>query len=58
MRQELAAALLAAATTNHTFHIGPWIIVPLLFLAVVIATPIYVIRDRRKRRSGGHAGEG
>jgi 4-hydroxybenzoate polyprenyltransferase len=51
MSHELIATLAVAATTGKTFHIGPWIIVPLLFLAALIGTPIYVIRDRRKRRS-------
>jgi hypothetical protein len=56
MAHDSATALIAAATTNHSFHIGPWIIVPLLLLAVVIATPIYMISDRRKRRSSGQSG--
>ena len=48
----VAATLLAAASNNSKhFHIGPWIIVPILILVVIIGTPIYVIRDRRKRRS-------
>jgi hypothetical protein len=51
--QMLIAATLLAATANDSkhFHIGPWIIVPILVLVAVIGTPIYVIRDRRKRRS-------
>jgi hypothetical protein len=48
----VAATLLAAASNNSKqFHIGPWIIVSILILIAIIATPIYVIRDRRKRRS-------
>jgi Flp pilus assembly protein TadB len=47
----IAATLLAATGNSKHFHIGPWIIVPILILAAVIGTPIYVIRDRRKRRS-------
>lgn len=58
MGHEMASALVVATTTDHTFHIGPWIIVPLLLLAAVIATPIYVVRDRRRRRSGDGAGRG
>jgi hypothetical protein len=50
MTHTLIAALTLASTNGRTFHIGPWIIVPLLFLAALIGTPIYVIRDRRKRR--------
>ena len=47
-----AATLLAAASNNSQhFHIGPWIIVPILILVAIIGTPIYLIRDRRKRRS-------
>ena len=45
------ATLSLAATTGKTFHIVPWIIVPLLLLVALISTPIYVIRDRRKRGS-------
>jgi hypothetical protein len=47
----LTATLLAAATNNtRHFHIGPWIIVPILILAAIIAVPVYIVRDRRKRR--------
>ncbi len=46
----ITATLLAANSSKH-FYIGPWIIVPILILIAIIATPIYVIRDRRKRRS-------
>jgi hypothetical protein len=50
--QMFAATLLAATAGNSKhFHIGPWIIVPVLILIAVIGTPIYVIRDQRKRRS-------
>jgi hypothetical protein len=48
----IAASLLAATAKNSKhFHIGQWIIVPILILIAIIGTPIYVIRDRRKRRS-------
>ncbi len=48
----IAVKLIAtAANSGESFHIGPWIIVPILMLAAIIGTPIYVIRDRRKRRS-------
>jgi len=47
----VAATLLAASNNSKHFHIGPWIIVPILILVVIIGTPIYVIRDRRKRRA-------
>jgi Flp pilus assembly protein TadB len=51
--QILIAASLLVATANNSkhFHIGPWIVVPILILVAIIGTPIYVIRDRRKRRS-------
>jgi hypothetical protein len=51
--QMLVAAALLASTANNGkhFHIGPWVIVPILILIAIIGTPIYVIRDRRKRRS-------
>jgi Flp pilus assembly protein TadB len=47
----ITATLFAATTNSQHFHIGPWIIVPILVLIAIIGTPIYVIRDRRKRRS-------
>ncbi|MGH2871019.1 MAG: hypothetical protein ACRDL5_00975 [Solirubrobacteraceae bacterium] len=43
---------LIAATTGQHFQIGPWIIVPILILAAIIATIVYVVKDREKRRSG------
>lgn len=51
MTHELIATLILATTNNKTFHIGPWIIVPILLIAIVIGAPIYIVRDRRKRRS-------
>jgi Flp pilus assembly protein TadB len=48
----IAATLLSAsAASTKAFHIGPWIIVPILILIAIIGTPIYIVRDRRKRRS-------
>jgi ABC-type Fe3+-siderophore transport system permease subunit len=51
--QILIAGTLLAVTADNSkhFHIGPWIIVPILILVAIIGTPIFVIRDRRKRRS-------
>jgi hypothetical protein len=48
----LLAATLLATTANNTEHfsIGPWIIVPILIFAAIVAVPVYVMRDRRKRR--------
>ncbi len=48
----LLAATLLATTANNTEHfsIGPWIFVPILIFAAIVAVPVYVMRDRRKRR--------
>jgi len=47
----LVANLLATtADDSKHFSIGPWIIVPILILCAIIAVPIYIVRDRRKRR--------
>jgi hypothetical protein len=54
MHHELLTAtklLTATAESTKAFHIGPWIIVPILILIAIIGTPIYIVRDRRKRRS-------
>lgn len=46
-----AASLLSnTATNSKQFSIGPWIIVPILMVAALIAIPVYIVRDRRKRR--------
>lgn len=49
----LLAANLLATTANNSGHfpIGPWIIVPILIVAAIIVVPIYLVRDRRKRRA-------
>lgn len=46
------APLTTTANSGMSFHIGPWIIVPILILVAIIGTPIYIVRDKRKRRSG------
>jgi hypothetical protein len=46
----ISTIVMTAATTSRHFHIGPWIIVPLLFLAAIIGTPIYIARDRHQRQ--------
>ncbi|MGH3191681.1 MAG: hypothetical protein ACRDPY_32710 [Streptosporangiaceae bacterium] len=46
-----AANVLAAANNSSHFSIGPWIIVPILILIAIIATLIYIVRDRRKRHA-------
>jgi hypothetical protein len=51
--QLVTATTLLATTANNTktFHLGSWIIVPILILIAIIGTPIYIARDRRKRRT-------
>jgi uncharacterized membrane protein len=51
MHPTIATAALIAATSGHHFSIGPWIIVPILILAAIIGTIVYVVKDRQKRRS-------
>jgi Flp pilus assembly protein TadB len=51
MHPALAIAALVAATTGRHFHIGPWIIVPVLMLAAIIGTIVFAVRDRQKRRA-------
>jgi hypothetical protein len=52
--QILAAAnvLATTATTSKHFHLGTWMITPLIILAVIIAIPVAMIiaRSRRKRQ--------
>jgi hypothetical protein len=43
--------LASSAATGKRFHIGPWIVVPVLLLLGIVGTPIYVLLDRRKRRA-------
>jgi uncharacterized membrane protein len=52
MHPAIATAMLVAASSGQHFSIGPWIIVPILILAAIIATIVYVLKDRQKRRSG------
>lgn len=47
----IIANVLAAASNGHHLSVGPWIIVPILIVVAIIATPIYIARDRRKRRA-------
>jgi hypothetical protein len=48
----IAATVLAStASSGRTFHIGPWIIVPIIILIAVVGTPIYIVRDRRRRQA-------
>jgi len=52
MHPTIATAALIAATSSQHFSIGPWIIVPILILAAIIGTIIYIVKDRQKRRRG------
>jgi hypothetical protein len=56
MHPSTATAALLAATSGHHFQIGPWIIVPILILAAIIATIAYGVRDRQRRRIDRHQG--
>ena len=51
MHPTIATAARIAATSGQHFSIGPWIIVPILILAAIIGTIIYVVKDRQKRHS-------
>ena len=50
MHPTIATTSLIAATSGRHFSIGPWIIVPILILAAIIGTIIYVVKDRQRRR--------
>ena len=52
MHPTIATAALIAATSGQHFSIGPWIIIPILILAAIIGTIIYIVKDRQKRRRG------
>jgi general stress protein CsbA len=47
----LVTAFLIASSNGRHFHIGPWIIVPILIVAAIIGTVVLAVRDRRKRPS-------
>jgi hypothetical protein len=51
MHPTIATAAQIAATSGRHFSIGPWIIVPILILAAIIGTIIYVVKDRQRRHS-------
>lgn len=50
MHPALVTAVLIVATSGSHFHIGPWIIVPILMLAAIVGTIVWAVRDRRRRR--------
>jgi len=50
MHPTVATVTVIAANSGQHFSIGPWIIVPILILAAIIGTIIYVVKDRQKRR--------
>lgn len=46
----LAAPVLATADNTKHFHVGPWIVVPILIVAAIIAVSVYLVRKGRQRR--------
>ena len=46
----VANLLVTTASDSKQFSVRPWIIIPILIVAVITAVPIYIARDRRKRR--------
>jgi hypothetical protein len=48
----ITALVLAAANHDRNFHIGPWIIVPILVVVAVVGAVVYVVRGRRARSRG------
>lgn len=52
MHPATTTAAVIAASTGHQFHIGPWIIVPILILIAIIAAIVYVVKEHRGRASG------
>ena len=51
MHPALITAMVAASSTGRHFHIGPWIIVPILILAAIAGTIVYAVRDYNKRHA-------
>jgi hypothetical protein len=51
MHPTLVTAVLIAATSGRHFSIGPWIVVPILIVAAIVGTIVFVVRDRQKRRA-------
>jgi hypothetical protein len=51
MHPALATAITAASSTGRHFHIGPWIIIPILILAAIAGTIAYAVRDHKKRHA-------
>ena len=51
MHPALATVVTAAATTGRHFHIGPWIIVPILIVAAIAGTIVFAVRDHNKRHA-------
>jgi general stress protein CsbA len=51
MHPALVTGALIASSNGRHFHIGPWIIIPILIVAAIVGTVVFAVRDRRKRRS-------
>ena len=51
MHPALITAMVAASSTGRHFHIGPWIIVPILILAAIVGAIVFAVRDHKKRHA-------
>ena len=51
MHPALATAITAASSTGRHFHIGPWIIVPILIVAAIADAIVFAVRDHNKRHA-------
>jgi hypothetical protein len=51
MHPALITAMTAASSTGRHFHIGPWIIVPILILAAIVGTIVFAVREHQKRHA-------
>jgi hypothetical protein len=44
----LAQHAIPLASSGHSFKAGPWLIVPILIVAAIIALPIYYMRSKKR----------
>ena len=51
MHPALFTAMTAASSTGRHFHIGPWIIVPILIVAAIAGTIVFAVREHQKRHA-------
>ena len=52
MHPAIATATLVTASSGRHFHIGPWIIIPVLILVASVSAAIVIAQYCQKRRSG------